>query len=302
MSLNNLSKFFIKIFNKKKYIQLKYHAQQNKKLNLYKEKISQKLAFIRENLKTKTELNFLHSGHLGDLIYSLAVIKELSKKYKCNFFVQINKKMDNYDNHPSGNVMINKKTAELLLPLLKSQKYLNSAKIYESEKIDVNLDLFREIPINILFHSVRWYSHITGTPIDMNEAFLDVEPHKLLKNKIVIMRSPRYRNQFINYNFLKDQKNIVCVGLKSEYEDLKKEISFLEFYDCKDFLEMAQIIKSSKFFLGNLCFSYSIAEGLKVPRLLEACPEFPVVFPIGKNSFDFYHQEDFQNYFNKLNF
>jgi hypothetical protein len=49
----------------------------------------------------------------------------------------------------------------------------------------------------------------------------------------------------------------------------------LEFYDCNDFLEMAQIIKSSKFFLGNLSLGNSIAEGLKVPRLVECGPDLP---------------------------
>ena len=32
---------------------------------------------------------------------------------------------------------------------------------------------------------------------------------------------------------------------------------------------------------------YPIAEALKVPRLLEACPDFPVVQPIGKEAYDF---------------
>ena len=83
-------------------------------------------------------------------------------------------------------------------------------------------------------------------------------------------------------------------------EELKKEIHQLEFYDCKDFYEMAQIIKSCKFFLGNLCFAYSVAEGLKVPRLLEASPDFPVVFPVGLNAFDFYHQNHFEKMFDTL--
>ena len=33
-----------------------------------------------------------------------------------------------------------------------------------------------------------------------------------------------------------------------EFNELKKEIGNLEFHECKDFLEMAQIIKSSRFF------------------------------------------------------
>ncbi|MNY51403.1 hypothetical protein D3C86_1869870 [compost metagenome] len=74
----------------------------------------------------------------------------------------------------------------------------------------------------------------------------------------------------------------------------------LEFYDVKDFYEMAQIIKSSKFFLGNQSFAYALADGLKVPRLLEANPEFPVVHPIGEKAYDFYFQEHFEFYFDKL--
>ena len=128
------------------------------------------------------------------------------------------------------------------------------------------------MPISINFHSVRWYSHLTGTSLKMDESCLSVKNHHSEGNKIVIMRSPRYRNQYINYQFLKETKNIVCIGLESEYQDLKKDIPSLEFYECKDFLEMAEIIKSSKFFIGNLCFAYSVAESLKVPRLLESCP------------------------------
>ena len=44
-----------------------------------------------------------------------------------------------------------------------------------------------------------------------------------------------------------------------------------------------------------------MAEGLKVPRLLEASPDFPVVFPVGNNGYDFYHQNHFEKFFNKLN-
>ena len=64
---------------------------------------------------------------------------------------------------------------------------------------------------------------------------------------------------------------------------------------------MAQIIKSCKFFIGNQGLGYALAEALKVPRLLEGNPDFPVIFPIGKKSFDFYHQIHFEKFFKKLN-
>ena len=190
---------------------------------------------------------------------------------------------------------------ELFIPLINNQKFINKVSIHNNEEIDVNLDLFREVPIDIKFHSTRWYVHLTGVQIDMDQPYLEVEEHDKLKNNIVIVRSPRYRNDFINYSFLnKTEDKIISIGLKSEYEDLKKSIKNLEFYDCKDFLELAQIIKSCRLFIGNECFAYSVAEGLKVPRLLEASPDFPVVFPVGKKAYDFYHQVHFEMFFKKL--
>ena len=73
---------------------------------------------------------------------------------------------------------------------------------YENEKIDINLDLFREMPFNIIFHSERWYSHLTGIPIKMDEKFLQVNTIDSFKNKIIVVRSPRYRNHFINCTIL----------------------------------------------------------------------------------------------------
>ena len=93
----------------------------------------------------------------------------------------------------------------------------------------------------------------------------------------------------------KDYDNIIIVE-----GTWQKEIHNLEFHDCKDFLEMAEIIKGSKFFIGNECFAYSIAESLKIPRLLEASPDFPVVFPTSSNGYDFYHQNHFEKLFKNL--
>ena len=60
--------------------------------------------------------------------------------------------------------------------------------------------------------------------------------HKSIKDYIVVMRSPRYRNIFINYNFLNNIKDkIICIGLKQEYEDLKKASIILNFMIVKIF-------------------------------------------------------------------
>ena len=91
------------------------------------------------------------------------------------------------------------------------------------------------------------------------------------------------------------------MGLQEEYEDLKKEIPNLEFYNCKNFLEAAEIIKSSKFFIVNSSFGFTIAEGLKVPRIMESYPDFPVIYPNGGLGYDFYFQKHFEKICERLN-
>ncbi len=303
MSYNPLLKLWYKIFDKIKYHDIKNKRRSEEKVKFYNSHIYNKIVGIQKKIENNKNLSFLHSGHLGDIMYSLPVIKELSKSHSCNLYIQINKPVTTqYQSHPYGNVLLNEKVVNLLLPLLKKQTFLKSVNIYKNEIIDINLDLFRDIPINPGFHQIRWFSHICGVyNTSMESSYLSVEPHNSIKNKIVIVRTQRYKNEYINYKFLNKTKNLLCVGLKSEYEELKKEIDSLEFYDCKDFLEMAEIIKASKFYLGNMCFPYSVAEALKVARLLEASPDFPAVFPIGPNALDFYHQNHFEKFFNNFN-
>ena len=175
------------------------------------------------------------------------------------------------------------------------------AKKHENEKIDVNLDLFRELPINYIFNSPRWYFQITGEQVDLSLPYIDADQHPEVKDKIIIHRTFRFRNNFINYKFLKESKELLFIGLEDEFNDLKKDIPNLELYDPKDFYEVAQLIKSCKFFIGNMSVFYPIAEALKVPRLLEACPDFPVVQPVGKEAYDFYFQPHFEKWFKHLN-
>ena len=63
---------------------------------------------------------------------------------------------------------------------------------------------------------------------------------------------------------------------------------------------MAKIIKASRFFIGNSSLGIDIAEALKIPRLMEACPDFPARQVHGKNAYDFYFQSHFENFFKIL--
>jgi ADP-heptose:LPS heptosyltransferase len=301
----NIKKYYYKLFDNKKYRKLKQQKAIQKTVEIFENKYRAYLYEIESKIKNNKKINFLHSGHLGDLIYALPVVKELAKDHICHFYIQTNKKMFvEYYKHPSGNVFIDDRMLNLFLPLMKEQKFIHKVEKYNDQEIDVNLDIFRELPVNILFNSPRWYFHITGVQVDLSEPYLDVLPHEKIKNKIVILRTFRGRSQFVNYKFLENYKDLIFIGLKNEYDDLKQDVKNLEFYDCKDFLDMARIIKACKFFIGNKSVAYALAEGMKVPRILEAEPPFPVVQPIGKNAFDFYYQPHFEKwckYFNDKN-
>ena len=197
-------------------------------------------------------------------------------------------------------VFLDDRSVDMLLPLLKCQPFLSKVEKFSNQKIDINLDLFRDLPINFNEDNIRWYSLLTGVHPDLSLPSIFVKENTMFKNSVVIIRSTRRKNLFINYKFLEKYKDLIFIGLKEEYLDLKKEVSNLEFYDCKNFLEMAEIIKSSKFFLGNPSLGYVIAEGLKVPRLLENFPEYHVMNPNGSNAYDFYFQDHFEKWFDYL--
>lgn len=269
----------------------------------YTKFILPKINKFREVLKSNNTISFLHYGHLGDIINSLPAIKEISKTKKCNLYIQKDKKIPEHvvsKDHPFGSVYLSENAILKMLPLLKKQKYLNKVEIYDNHEINIDLNFFRELQINFNIDSIRWYFHLTGCFPELSKNYLEVSSNPKFSDYIVVMRSLRRQNQYIDYSFLSSYKKIVFVGLETEYKDLKKKISNLEFYDSKDFFELAEIIKGSKLFIGNLSFGYALAEALKVPRLLESGPNFPLVYPNGENAYDFYFQKDFENLVKKL--
>jgi len=172
--------------------------------------------------------------------------------------------------------------------------------LYKKEKIDIDLNLFRELPINFNMDSVRWYFHLTGIHNQLSLPYINVEKVKIFENSIVIMRSLIRQNKFINYKFINKYENILFVGLPDEYKDLKKSIKNMKYHECKNFLELARIIKSCKIFIGNLSFGFALAEAVKCPRLLETHLDFPLIYPNGKDSYDFFFQEHFESLFKKI--
>ena len=232
-------------------------------------------------------LNVKHSGHLGDIIYSLSFIKELGQNV--NYYIGF-EQVNTVYNHPSGKYTMNDASFNYIKPLLEHQDYVDFVMRDRGHNIDLDLDSFRGHGFKLDGYDLRkWYELIYPlTSVDLSKPAIkcDLPTLEYLKEKIVLSISTRYRNNQIDYKRLKPfEDSIVFVGHENEYIDfmLKSKLD-IKRVNVKDALHMAQIIKSCKLFIGNQSSSYAIAEQLKTPRLLELYNQAPNVITVNNGT------------------
>lgn len=252
-------------------------------------------------------LNVLHSGNVGDIIYSIPVLLGILKQRgieKVNYHLKLNVPMGYSAEHPLGNVLLNLDFASKLLPLLKKQKYIDKVKIYENQHIDINLDNFRQLPIRFQTGVIpRWYFWQYGVDFDLTQSWIEAEKFDYFKNKIIVSRTQRHNSPFINYKFMdRFSKDIVFVGVEKEFQNFKQQCpNCNDFVKFDNFLDMANAFNSCKFFVGNQGFPFTLAEAMKINRLLEANNDAPNNIPFTQNGKDALFQEHFEKWFNYMN-
>lgn len=248
-------------------------------------------------------VHFKHFGLIGDIIYAVPAMKALAGEKKIHLHLQINQKSlyKKSMQHANQGKILTEKSVEMIAPLLLAQPEFAVVDVLTDQPVDYDLDEFRNFPFDYnTNHICRWYFHMYGITADLGKPWLQVTPDPGFKQEIVIARSFRYRAPGIRYDFLKDYPHITFVGLKEEYEDMKKAIPDLKHRTVRDFLEFARIIAGCKFFIGNQSFPFAVAEGLKVPRALELCFECPNVIPEGPDAYDFLYQPQFEKIVKQL--
>jgi len=301
--LNFLEKLYLKYTDRPAYKLYKWELKNFKKLELGKSLTNSgrlnNIAKITAYTSVNKKLNLVHSGNAGDIIYALPTIKKLHEVtgVPVNLYFRLHQPLliEGYKNHPLGDVMLNEKMAEMLMPLLNKQGYIAECAIYTSQPIDIDLDYFRAglVPQD-KGNIARWCSYITGVSPDLWKRWITVEGDTKYAGDIVIARSGRYNNKLIDYSFLAKYNNVKFLGVADELKAIKEYIPAIEWIQVTDFLQMAQIIAGSKVFIGNQSFPYSIAEAMKVPRILELSYEVINVVPEGENGHDFLFQEHFE--------
>lgn len=242
-------------------------------------------------------ISFKHSGNVGDAIYALSVIKAItmSRGAHAEIYFQLGVP-SGFDakNHPVGNVQMNQSMFDLVYPLLMAQPYISNVELYVNDPVDYDLDLFRKDNKNLSAGNIQsWYSssYPELRPI-LHEQNLFVRPIK--NDYIIVNRTSRYNNVYIDYSILRNYENVYFVGVESEYKALANHNKNLKHLVVKDFLELAQYIAGCKLFIGNQSMAFAIAEQLKVRRILEQYIPAPNVIPQGGEYFVTQNNEQFK--------
>ncbi|WDF55166.1 hypothetical protein [Mucilaginibacter sp. KACC 22063] len=301
--LTGIQKLLLKISDKKKYKKYKEYLGEYARLvpmmNFASSGETLNRERIAEIVKIKDHLNIVHSGNAGDIIYALPTLKAIAENFATtiDLYLKLNQPMEYINNtHPLGGVMMNQKMAELLIPLIEAQPYIRHCKVLKDEIIDIDLDNVRRAGLRQDRGSIaRWYGYITGITPNLYQPWLTIKPNSAYANTLVIARSQRYLSEFIDYTFLNNYPNKIFVGIKPEWDEIKKMLPGIQWVQVNNFLELAEIIAGCKLFIGNQSFPFSIAEGLKVPRLLETFLEVPNVVPEGPGAYDFYFQDHLES-------
>jgi hypothetical protein len=255
-----------------------------------------------DNSNSET-VSFSHIGLIGDIVYSIPCMLALAKGRKISLYLDITqdsgykRKLKHYNKGK----MLTKESVAFLSPLILSNPQFINCGILTGQKIDYDLNAFRKYPFDYrMGHICRWYFLTFAVSYDLSKPWLFVNPNTSVTNTLVIARSFRYRTPCLDYSFLRNYSNIGFVGLPDEYQEMRLSIPHLTYLPVDNALQLAEIIAGCRFFIGNQSFPFSIAEALKVKRILEIHIENPNVIVDGINGFDFCYQPQFEKIVHSL--
>lgn len=197
---------------------------------------------------------FKHSGDIGDIIYSLPIIKA---KGGGKLLLSTEQRFKYVE------TKFNKKAYNALLPLLQNQEYISDVEEFTGQKFDIDLDLFRfedkpKHGINLGKWQARW--HGLGKEI-FTEPWLEADTWG---NSFELFNyTPRYTNNSVDIKSL--SQNSVYVGIKQEWDIFRNQFgSKIDFYPTKNLFEVANLMNGCVKFIGNQSSLFAIAVGLGI--------------------------------------
>jgi len=233
---------------------------------------------------------FKHSGTLGDLIYSLSVVKKLGGGEFQVALDNLEATVAQYSRNPlvpetvdpahQGRFTV--QDYEWLKPLLARQSYITSVSTWTKGMSDPDHDLdeFRRVLFRTLEGNyVQAYHMAFNLPFAMQDydaIWLEADP--IVTKPIVVSRTFRYRStepaaSASHMQMAQDadlENNGIFVGTYAEHEDYVKTTQVnIPYRPVRDFLELAGIVAGANLVVANQNFVYSLAMGLGVSTVLE---------------------------------
>ncbi|QYK54623.1 MAG: hypothetical protein KF824_06905 [Fimbriimonadaceae bacterium] len=205
--------------------------------------------------------SFRHSGKLGDAIYSLAGVQTFGLS----------------DFYLACGSHISKAVGELLLPLLNEQPYIRSAKIWNGEHYEYNLDEFRKFGLGYNLADAHLIP-LGLRPSCRDNAWLTVPKTLSIENRpVVFARSKDYRgiDGFWETVYSEFGSQAIFIGTNQEYADFIQVVGDIPHIQTGNMLQVAEVLAGSKLFVGNQSCPLAIAEGQKQPLIQEVCLRNP---------------------------
>ena len=234
-----------------------------KRPNLLKTKNNNFYMPLKFSTQDKNSVTIKHSGDIGDLIYSLPVLRYYGGgSLYLNPLGLPSKKCDGTS---SG---FNPDIIKFIMPLLESQNYVTSCNFYQEQKTLIDGDYFRKISVNILNLCEKILYSYSVPFSETEKPWIYCEPKKI--SPFVFARSFRYRNDDVDYSiFVKNPEDCVFVGLPDEHQDFCEKFGKIPYYKVKSLLELAQVICGSEIFYGNQSSPMALAVAMHKPFVQE---------------------------------
>lgn len=226
------------------------------------------------------EINFIAGGMMGDFIHCLSVVKNICKikNAKANIYLTDDKRYGGDAWKFTANA-----AHKDLYSLVAGQEFINKFELLPASfnETSVNLNQWRAT-ITRLFLSQGFYSQSWSEFLSLAYNYETPKEYKWLstnkidkecENKIVIHRSLHRHNENFQWKNILDgiKEEIVFVtSSKPEYDNFE----FRESHNVKlkivlTIEEMANVLYSSKYFIGNQSMPFALACALDIPRMVE---------------------------------
>lgn len=278
--------------------------------------------------------SYLHNTNAGDLICALPGMRHvyLNTGKKAVIYQELDLPghymqglVHSVKDDNGVQVTMNQKMFDMMRPLLLAQEYIEDFQVYDGQQVDIDLTIIRERVevddehpekppkikaakqfVNIPHLALPGWLMTAFPPMacDISEPWIDTPGLTVsYQSYILINRTERYLNKGIKYSFLKKyEKDLLFTGTEREHQLFCKQFD-LNFprIAVDDFMELAEIMKMCRFFVGNQSFPWNLANAMGVPRILEMFAQAPNCQPfVGEHNYGFLQQLPLEYYFEML--